>query len=65
MKNSAILLISCPDAKGDLAGLARPGESSDRTAARAKDTGDNWEPAGFPVEFLSLGTGGLGVPAIF
>ncbi|OBK95153.1 ATPase [Mycobacterium asiaticum] len=50
------------DVKGDLSGLARPGEGNDKTAARAKDTGDNWEPTGFPVEFLSLGTGGVGVP---
>ncbi|OBI95786.1 helicase HerA-like domain-containing protein [Mycobacterium asiaticum] len=50
------------DVKGDLSGLARPGEGNDKTAARAKDTGDNWEPSGFPVEFLSLGTGGVGVP---
>jgi uncharacterized protein len=50
------------DVKGDLSGLARPGEGNDKTAARAKDTGDNWEPTGYPVEFLSLGTGGIGVP---
>src|SRR5262249_15205551 len=50
------------DVKGDLSGLSRPGESNDKTAARAKDTGDNWEPSGFPVEFLSLGTDGIGVP---
>jgi uncharacterized protein len=51
------------DVKGDLSGLARPGEEgNDRTAARAKDTGDNWQPTGFPVEFLSLGTEGIGVP---
>ncbi len=50
------------DVKGDLSGLSRPGQGNDKTAARAKDTGDNWEPTGFPVEFLSLGTGGIGVP---
>ncbi len=50
------------DVKGDLSGLSRPGEGNDKTAARAKDTGDNWEPTGFPVEFLSLGTDGIGVP---
>jgi DNA helicase HerA-like ATPase len=26
------------------------------------DTGDNWQPTGFAVEFLSLGTDGIGVP---
>jgi len=50
------------DVKGDLSGLAQPGVANEKTAARAKDTGDNWEPTGFPVEFLSLGTGGVGVP---
>ncbi|OMC44905.1 ATPase [Mycobacterium sp. IS-2888] len=50
------------DVKGDLSGLARPGEANDRTAARAKDTGDDWAATGYPVEFLSLGTGGVGVP---
>jgi DNA helicase HerA-like ATPase len=50
------------DVKGDLSGLSKPGEANDRTAARAKDTGDNWQPTGFPVEFLSLGTEGIGVP---
>jgi uncharacterized protein len=50
------------DVKGDLSGLSRPGEGNDRTAVRAKDTGDDWQATGFPVEFLSLGTGGVGVP---
>jgi DNA helicase HerA-like ATPase len=50
------------DVKGDLSGLSRPGEGNDKTAARARDTGDNWEPTGFPIEFLSLGTDGIGVP---
>ena len=50
------------DVKGDLSGLSKPGESSDRITARAKDTGDDWSPSGFPVEFLSLGTKGIGVP---
>ncbi len=51
------------DVKGDLSGLSRPGEANDRTTQRVKDTGDDsWTPAPFPVEFLSLGTGGIGVP---
>lgn len=51
------------DIKGDLSGLSRPGEASERTAQRAKDTGDeSWAGTPFPVEFLSLGTGGIGVP---
>ena len=50
------------DVKGDLSGLSRPGESSDKITARAKETGDNWEASAFPVDFLSLGTKGIGVP---
>jgi uncharacterized protein len=47
------------DVKGDLAGLAVPGQANDRVSARAKDTGFAWVPAAFPVEFLSL-TGARG-----
>ncbi|MET0698927.1 MAG: helicase HerA-like domain-containing protein, partial [Mycobacterium sp.] len=50
------------DVKGDLSGLSRPGAPGDKTAQRAADTGDTWTPTAFPVEFLSLGTSGLGVP---
>jgi uncharacterized protein len=50
------------DVKGDLSGLARPGAAEDKTARRAADTGDDWTPTAYPVEFLSLGTGGIGVP---
>lgn len=50
------------DIKGDLSGLSQPGESSDRTTQRATDTGDDWTPTAYPVEFLSLGTTGIGVP---
>lgn len=50
------------DVKGDLSGISKPGEANEKTAARAKDTGDDWAPTGFPVEFMSLGTTGIGVP---
>jgi hypothetical protein len=40
------------DIKGDLSGLSRPGVSNDKIVARAKDTGDDWTPTAFPVEFL-------------
>ena len=43
------------DIKGDLSGLAEPGESNDKVAARAKDVGQAWEGKGFDVEYLSLG----------
>ncbi|OBB84177.1 helicase HerA-like domain-containing protein [Mycobacterium sp. 852002-30065_SCH5024008] len=60
--SAAGVAVMMADVKGDLSGLARPGEGNDKTAARAKDTGDDWAATGFPVEFLSLGTGGVGVP---
>ncbi|MFD6058812.1 helicase HerA-like domain-containing protein [Rhodococcus wratislaviensis] len=51
------------DVKGDLSGLSQPGEAGDKITARAAETGDDeWRPAGSPVEFLSLGTEGLGIP---
>lgn len=50
------------DVKGDLSGLSRPGQGDDGIATRSADTGDEWTPTGHPVEFLALGTDGLGVP---
>jgi uncharacterized protein len=60
--SAAGVAVLMADVKGDLSGLSRPGEATDKTAARVKDTADDWEPTAFPVEFLSLGTGGVGVP---
>ncbi|OSC41601.1 helicase HerA-like domain-containing protein [Mycobacterium decipiens] len=60
--SAAGVAVLMADVKGDLSGLARAGEANDKTAARAKDTGDDWAPTAFPVEFLSLGTKGIGVP---
>ncbi|GAA4691463.1 DUF853 family protein [Pseudonocardia yuanmonensis] len=50
------------DVKGDLSGLARPGEDGPKIQARAKDTGDDWVGTGFPVEFLSLGGSSSAIP---
>ncbi|MFC9514562.1 helicase HerA-like domain-containing protein [Nocardiaceae bacterium NPDC056970] len=51
------------DVKGDLSGLSAPGVTNDKIAARARETGDpDWTPAGYPVQFVSLGTEGIGVP---
>ncbi|WP_029110087.1 helicase HerA-like domain-containing protein [Mycobacterium sp. URHD0025] len=50
------------DVKGDLSGLSAQGTANEKVDQRAKDTGDTWTPTAFPVEFLSLGTGGIGVP---
>ncbi|WP_280266119.1 helicase HerA-like domain-containing protein [Nocardia wallacei] len=51
------------DVKGDLSGLSQPGQSNDKIATRARETGDgDWAPSGYPTEFVSLGTEGIGVP---
>ncbi|MFC7490139.1 MULTISPECIES: helicase HerA-like domain-containing protein [unclassified Knoellia] len=50
------------DIKGDLSGMASPGEASDRTTARAQDVGQDWQATAYPTEFLSLGGVGKGVP---
>lgn len=50
------------DVKGDLSGLSRAGEAGDKITQRATETGDDWAPTAYPTEFLSLGTGGIGIP---
>lgn len=50
------------DIKGDLSGLSTPGTTNDKVASRSADTGDDWIPSAAPVEFVSLGTEGIGVP---
>jgi DNA helicase HerA-like ATPase len=42
------------DIKGDISGLGAAGASNDRITTRAKETGFDWKPSAFPVEFLSL-----------
>jgi DNA helicase HerA-like ATPase len=42
------------DVKGDLSGIAAPGEGGTKITERASSCGYEWKPAGFPVEFLSL-----------
>ena len=44
------------DMKGDLSGLAAPGQAGEKVTRRATEVGaTNWAPAGTPVEFLTLG----------
>ncbi|MFE1878285.1 helicase HerA-like domain-containing protein [Streptomyces diastatochromogenes] len=50
------------DIKGDLSGIARPGQPNDRVQGRAAEVGRQWTPAGFPAEFLALGGLGHGIP---
>ncbi|WP_068398197.1 helicase HerA-like domain-containing protein [Kribbia dieselivorans] len=50
------------DLKGDLSGLASPGEGSERLLARTASIGQQWQGTSFPTEFLSLGGVGTGTP---
>ena len=50
------------DIKGDLSGLASPGQSSDKLLARTQAIGQDWKPLASPVEFFALGGQGQGVP---
>ena len=49
------------DLKGDLSGIAAPGESSPKVLERAKAVGVAFTPAAFPAEFVGL-SGRNGVP---
>lgn len=50
------------DVKGDLSGVASPGEPSDRLTRRTTGIGQDWKPAAAPTQFLSLGGQGTGLP---
>ena len=50
------------DIKGDLSGLAAPGDDTGVAADRAAELGVERKPTAFPVEFLALGGIGPGVP---
>jgi uncharacterized protein len=50
------------DIKGDLSGLASPGQPNDKLLARTEKIGQDWQPRACPVEFFALGGHGLGVP---
>lgn len=50
------------DMKGDLSGLATPGQPNKRIDQRAADVGQDWSGTAFPVEFFTLGGKGTGVP---
>jgi uncharacterized protein len=50
------------DVKGDVSGIAAPGEADGPGAKRDADLGIPYEPTGFPTEYLSIGGIGPGVP---
>jgi uncharacterized protein len=50
------------DVKGDVSGIAVPGATDGAAPKRAAELGMTFTPTGFPVEYLSLGGLGPGVP---
>ncbi|HEX7350744.1 helicase HerA-like domain-containing protein [Brachybacterium sp.] len=50
------------DMKGDLSGIAVPGEPSEELTARAAARGQEWVSRAAPTEFFTLGGQGEGVP---
>lgn len=50
------------DIKGDLSGMAVEGEPKDCIAKRAAETGTDWQPTAYPMEFFALGGVGAGIP---
>ncbi|HEU5483707.1 MAG TPA: helicase HerA-like domain-containing protein [Microlunatus sp.] len=60
--SAAGIPVFAADIKGDLSGLAAPGATNDKLAARTAKIGQEWEPRASPVEFYCLGKGDVGVP---
>jgi uncharacterized protein len=50
------------DIKGDLSGIASPGVSNDKLAARCQSIGQEWQATATPTEYFTLGGLGTGVP---
>lgn len=50
------------DIKGDLSGMAVPGEGNEKLLARTRGIGQDWTQDAFPLEYFSLGGVGRGVP---
>ncbi|MCK6080289.1 DUF853 domain-containing protein [Microbacterium sp. EYE_5] len=50
------------DIKGDLTGVATPGESNPKLLTRTEAIGQAWEPAASVTEYFALGGIGTGVP---
>jgi len=50
------------DIKGDLSGMATPGESNEKLLARTQAIGQDWQPEASAVEYFALGGVGKGVP---
>jgi DNA helicase HerA-like ATPase len=60
--SDAGVAVFAADYKGDLSGLAQPGAADGPAPKRMQELGLPYRPASYPVEFLSLGGIGPGVP---
>lgn len=60
--SSAGVPVFAADVKGDLSGLASPGESSEKLLARTASVGQQWQARGFPVDYFAIGGVGTGIP---
>ena len=60
--SDAGVAVFAADVKGDVSGIAVAGEPAGPAEKRMAELGLSFEPRGFPVEYLSLGGIGPGVP---
>ena len=60
--SAAGVAVFTADVKGDVSGMALPGSDDGPAKKRANELGLPFAPTGFPVEYLSLGGIGPGVP---
>ena len=60
--SSAGVPVFVADVKGDLSGVAEPGDAGGAAAKRAQELGLQFQARGFPVEFFALGGIGPGIP---
>jgi uncharacterized protein len=60
--STAGVAVFTADVKGDVSGMAVPGSTDGPAKKRANELGIDFTPTGFPVEYLSLGGIGPGVP---
>jgi hypothetical protein len=60
--SAAGVSVFAADVKGDVSGLGAPGENGGPALKRAQDLGLTFQPTAYPVEYLSLGGLGPGVP---
>jgi hypothetical protein len=50
------------DIKGDLSGIASPGQPNDKLLERTTSIGQSWVPTASPTEYYTLGGQGIGIP---